>query len=217
MILVFDLDDTLYDELEYVKSGHLNVSTFLSKKISTEKYEIYSKLCEIFNKRGRKKVFSHLLKDQKLIKECILKYRNHIPNIKLYNEAKKKLSYLSKRYHLYMVTNGYKETQKRKIKSLKIKKFFKKIYIANEYGKKNMKPSLFCFKKIKQLERCEWKNICYIGDDPRVDFINLNKVGAKTIRIRKGQNFRIKLKGLYEAKKTINSITKLNDKLIESL
>ena len=69
MILVFDLDDTLYDELEYVKSGHLNVSTFLSKKISTEKYEIYSKLCEIFNKRGRKKVFSHLLKDQKLIKE----------------------------------------------------------------------------------------------------------------------------------------------------
>jgi len=217
MILIFDLDDTLYDEVTYIKSGYLKVSEYLSLQLGLSKKLINSKLNTILKRSGRKKVFSKYLKNKKLIQRSIKIYRNHNPQIKIYKEANRKLKFLDKRYTMYLLTNGYKESQEKKIKALKIKNFFKKIYITHKFGLKNMKPSLYCFKKIKKIEKCNWEEMCYIGDDPKQDFINLNKVGAKTVRIRKGQNFNIKLKYPYEAKKTINSITKLNIKFLKKL
>ena len=49
---------------------------------------------------------------------------------------------------------------------------------------KILKPSLKCFKK-KKIENCKWENISYFGDNEKKDFINLNKVGAKTILVKK--------------------------------
>ena len=39
MILVFDLDDTLYSEITYVKSGLKEVSIFLNKDFELDKHK----------------------------------------------------------------------------------------------------------------------------------------------------------------------------------
>jgi putative hydrolase of the HAD superfamily len=85
-----------------------------------------------------------------------------------------------------LVTDGNKIVQRNKINAMNLDSFFKKIFITYQYGIKYSKPSLYCFKKIIEAEKAEWKNLVYIGDNPYKDFVNLNRMGAQTIRIRRG-------------------------------
>ena len=41
MIIIFDLDDTLYDEINYVKCGFEEVSKFLNKNFSINKNDSF--------------------------------------------------------------------------------------------------------------------------------------------------------------------------------
>ena len=117
----------------------------------------------------------------------------------------------------YIVTDGNKLVQKNKIDKLGIKKYFKKIFISRCYGVKYEKPSLYCFKKIIKLERCKWKDLVYIGDNPKKDFINLNKKGSMTIRLMRGNYKKINCANiLYNAKYSFKSMNKNFIKLLEN-
>jgi putative hydrolase of the HAD superfamily len=117
---------------------------------------------------------------------------------------------------MYLVTDGDKVAQKKKVNKLSLNKYFKKIFITHDYGTHNMKPSLYCFRKIKMLENVAWNELVYIADNPRKDFVNLNLVGAKTIRVLTGPHKNLKVPKNYDAQYKINSLKnfKLNfDKL----
>ena len=90
-----------------------------------------------------------------------------------------------------------------------ISKYFKKIFITHNYGLKHSKPSLFCFKKICKIEKCTYKELVYIADDPSKDFINLNKVGVLTIRLLKGRFANLSVKKNYDGFYQINSLVNL--------
>ena len=49
-VVVFDLDDTLYKEIEFVKNGFNSVSDYLSKKFKLNKKKIY-KRCVFLEKK----------------------------------------------------------------------------------------------------------------------------------------------------------------------
>lgn len=202
MIYIFDLDDTLFKELDYVKSGLFFCANQISKKTGENKLKIYNKLFEIFKKKGRGCVFNFYFDDNKKeIKKYIKLYRNHYPNINLYNDAKKFLNKIKKEKNsIYLVTDGHKDSQLQKLKKLKIKKIFKRIFITPNYGKSFMKPSLKCFQIIKKLEKCKWSDMIYIGDNPIKDFVNLNKKGVITARIKRGEFSNLKCKKQYDAK-----------------
>lgn len=190
MIYVFDLDDTLYDEKLYVKSGYGAVSEYLSKHYGLEKAQILKEMIMLLNK-SRNGVFNALLKKYgilsiKLVKKCISVYRHHIPEIQLYPDAK---SLLEKNIgkSMYLITDGNKHVQSTKIESLGIKKYFKKIILTSNYGLINAKPSPYCFLLISRLEHVEPKYITYIGDNPNKDFIGIKRLGFKTIRLLRGE------------------------------
>ena len=120
MIIVFDLDDTLYDESSYVRSSFLEVACFLSKKIKVSKDLIYLKLNETLEKNGRGNVFDVVLKHYGiffffLVKNCLSVYRNNIPQIKLFDEGIRCLNRL-KDFRKYVVTDGNKLVQKKKLR-----------------------------------------------------------------------------------------------------
>ena len=90
MIICFDLDDTLYDEINYVKSGFRSVSKYLSDLNFLRKSEnqIFKDLIDILNCNGRGKVIDIFLHDNEiysknLILKCLSVYRKHKPVIKL--------------------------------------------------------------------------------------------------------------------------------------
>jgi putative hydrolase of the HAD superfamily len=141
-----------------------------------------------------------------LVKKCIKRYRAHPPKIILGRGARNLL--ISLRAHrLYLVTDGNKLVQARKIAALGLEPFFRRIFITHRYGVANAKPSLYCFERIKELEQCAWEDIMYVGDNPAKDFVNLNKVGAHTVRVLTGSYKDVQARPGYEARFVIPSLT----------
>lgn len=54
-ILIFDLDNTIYDQKDYDYPALKNISKFLSSKIKSDKNEIYNQI--ILCKKKKKKIF----------------------------------------------------------------------------------------------------------------------------------------------------------------
>ena len=61
MILVFDLDDTLYPEITYVRSGFNQVSIFLNNNFGLDKESTYFKMLDLLKKNGRGHIFNSIL------------------------------------------------------------------------------------------------------------------------------------------------------------
>jgi len=187
MILIFDLDDTLYPEIEYVRSGFLAVANELNYLFKWPVTESFNFMLKTLDEKGRGKVFNELLHyhgkfSKKNVKHCINKYRHHKPNIFLSEDVKSVIKYFPG--NKYVVTDGHKITQGNKVEALGISSFFKHVYITHRYGINNSKPSVHCFDLIKKREKCEWSELCYIGDNPNKDFVNLKPLGVNTIRIK---------------------------------
>lgn len=176
-ILIFDLDNTIYDQNDYDYPAIRRVSKFISSKINLDEKKIFKQLISM-KEKNLKNIFDNFLKKKKIVepflKKLVIRCVNLFQNYKceelrmsksLYND----LNYLSDNKILYLVTNGNTKRQKRKIKFLKIEKFFKKIYILD--GKKNeLKPSI---KNVKRMHsyiiKNEKKNALFIGDNKKVD------------------------------------------------
>ena len=167
MIIIFDLDDTLYKREDFVDNGLKNVSNLICLKN------------KILKKNRTFRLLKKIYNNNITSKNCVSVYRFGKNNIKLYPQALSLLKYYKN--NSYLITDGNKLVQRYKIKKLNIKKFFKKIFITNEYGVKFQKPSLYCFEKIKKIENCKYNEMVYIGDNPNKDFINCNKIGIHTL------------------------------------
>ena len=70
MIIVFDLDDTLYEEITYVKGGLKAVANYLFRTYQLDTPErISGRLFAILLKKGRGKIFDIFLQENKLLKK----------------------------------------------------------------------------------------------------------------------------------------------------
>jgi putative hydrolase of the HAD superfamily len=221
MIFVFDLDDTLYDEINYVKSGFKNVSKFLSIKYNFNPNILFEIMINELEKNGRGQVFDKVLKlyqqdTKKNINECIKIYRNHIPTINLRMDSVNCFKRFIN-YPKYVLTDGNKIVQNNKVMALEVDKYVKKVLITHRFGIKHSKPSPYLFFKISEWENESYENIVYIGDNPYKDFIGIKKYGFKTIRIINGMFKDVILDSDHEADITINNLDKLTiDLLIAS-
>src|SRR5690606_6105759 len=144
----------------------------------------------ILEREGRGAVFDRWLASRgefsrAAVRKCVAAYRHHCPRLKLYPEARDVLARLSS-YPLYVVTDGHKVVQSLKARSLGLGAIVRKVYITHRYGVANAKPSLCCFDLIRSRERAEWFDLVHVGDNPSKDFVNLNRVGAHTVRVATG-------------------------------
>lgn len=213
-VVVFDMDDTLYDEFDFVKSGFLTVAKYLATTYGLNEQILYKWMWRDFLKNGRGAIFDNLLKEfnlykRTLVEKCISIYRLHEPKLKLPTESKKVLQELSRDYVLYLVTDGNKNVQQNKITALNLEKYMKKCYITYRYGRKHSKPSPYCFQLIAQKENVDPSQVVYIGDNPTKDFIGIKPLKFRTIRIMTGQHKNKVLASEYEAEVRINSILEL--------
>lgn len=220
MIIVFDLDDTLYSEITFVYSGFACIAQKLTEIIDVPESEIFTRAKLILEKDGRDKVFDALTKhfgiySDKLVKSLVSTYRSHEPAISLKEDVKNLLLDLKRDYSLYIVTDGNKLVQKSKVVALDLEPYFRRILITHQFGLFAAKPSLICFDKIRSSEDAQWSSIVYVGDDPHKDFVSLNKVGAVTIRVLDGRFRGVELESPFEARYRINSLNELPELLLK--
>ncbi|MGC8979146.1 HAD family hydrolase [Caldisericum sp.] len=165
MILLFDLDDTLYPEKTYIYQGFWAVSQFLHAKYGFDLINTYLNLIEIFRK-GSKKIFDDFLGIHKIELQSnylVRIYREAKRNLFLYNDVPYALNYLKNNNRLILLTNGDKETQWKKIKILDLENYFNDILVLDDYGKEYWKPSILILNKIYDRYNHENK-FCLIGN-----------------------------------------------------
>lgn len=220
MILVFDLDDTLYEEITFVKSGFKAVSIFLEPILGKPSKILYDELvAKLQNGRGSifdEVIYAHKKSSKELVLKCLSIYRLHKPNIQLYPDAIRCLKRF-RNYPLYIVTDGNKVVQKNKIDALDIHENVKKVFITHRYGIKNAKPSVYCFDKIRQLEKAKPSDIVYIGDNPSKDFIGIKPHGYKTIQVLRGNYMHLNPGPDYLADIQIKGLDELSEDLLKEL
>lgn len=214
-VIVFDLDDTLYPEITYVHSGFKAVAKFLAGEYRLSSSKIYKEFILVLEKEGRGKVFDVVLRNnaiysKTLVRKCLSVYRNHYPEIHLFPGVKKMLKSL-KSYRLFIVTDGNKLVQAKKIQALGLDDLVEHAYITYRYGIKNMKPSVYCFDLIAKRTSASFPEMVYVGDNPKKDFVNIRAAGMKTVRVLQGEYAGFKTVEGYDAAITINSINDIID------
>lgn len=98
---IFDLDDTLYCEHDYVKSGFWVVANELANYRSDMDISgIYQMLIAEWKRNGRGRVFDEVCRQLNIdidVSHLVRLYRRHTPNISLYDDAQKLIFYLKEK------------------------------------------------------------------------------------------------------------------------
>lgn len=219
--VVFDLDDTLISEKEYIRSGFKVVAKKIATEYNLNENDVYELMYETFNEDS-KNVFNRALDKLGIqyeidyIKELINSYREHMPDIKLYDDAKYIIETLhQKGIKLGMITDGYKVTQRNKLKVLDIDNYFEHIVVTDELGREFWKPHSKPYEIIKDKLNLDYENMVYVGDNVSKDFITANKLGMSTVFINRedGVYSNIEIDDEYLAKLEVTSLLEL-EKLI---
>ena len=175
--VIFDLDDTLYSEKEYVRSGFAAVAEILPTINGAEQ-----KLWLLFE--SGKPAIDYLLRSEgiysdELKEECLNAYRTHTPDIHLYDGVRNMLVRLrQKGYMLGIITDGRPDGQRAKILALGLDSLFDEIIITDELGgtearKPSDKAFLLMHERLNKIsgERIDYSEMCYVGDNTAKDFI----------------------------------------------
>ena len=188
--VVFDLDDTLFPEREYVRSGFNAVSGFIEDKYGiSNASEEFSELFE----ESAKDVFDRYaaLHGDKIpaagVAELVEAYRNHAPDLTLSDDVRNTLEALRKGgYKLGIITDGRPEGQRAKINALGLSELVDEIIITDELGGKEFrKPDPRAFEIMADKLGVKLDEILYVGDNPQKDFV-IGKYGVTTVKYNGG-------------------------------
>jgi len=188
--VVFDLDDTLYDEIDYCRSGFTSVAEFLADSLqAVSAKRIFDALWKQFTAGNRTKTFNAALDalaldyDDQVIQESVRVYRNHSPKIALPQDSSDVLSQLKSKYTLALLTDGFLPAQELKVRALGLEKYFKCILYTEKLGREFWKPSPVGFEKLLQTLNSKPESAAYVADNEVKDFIAPNQLGFATIQI----------------------------------
>lgn len=218
--IIFDLDDTLYNEKDFVYGGFKEVALYLENKYKINNDKIYNHMIEILRSEGRGNIFNRIC-DEFHFNEDILKlveiYRNAKPNLRLYEDAESFLKHNARKYKLGLITDGLYYVQWNKIDLLNIQKYFDEIIVTDDHGKDFWKPSKGPYIRMSQVLNIPFDKMVYIGDNPNKDFYAAKKLGMLTIRIirEEGDHMKVFLEEEYEADFKIKSLDEV-EKILQN-
>lgn len=177
--IIFDLDDTLYSEKEYVRSGYRVIAEAYPQIDNMEK-----KLWRAFLKK--KQAIDVVLNAENMISEkdnCIRLYRQHTPQIVLYSGVDGMLKdIMNQKKKLGLITDGRPEGQRAKIKALRLERFFSNIIITDELGGiEYRKPNETAFCIMQKEIDVPFEKMVYIGDNINKDFKAPERLGMGCI------------------------------------
>lgn len=187
--LVFDLDDTLYPEGDYVLSGFAAAGRWLQKHRGAGRFAEAAAALFAAGRRG--KIFDEALPmvgvDPKpeLVRELLTVYRDHVPVLAPYEDAADILAWAGGGFRLGLITDGYAAVQARKIRALELESRISCRVITDEIGREFWKPSEEPYRRVMAQHSGPADGFVYVADNPRKDFIGAKALGWRTVRVRR--------------------------------
>lgn len=196
--IFFDLDNTLWDfgknsrSAMYITFHQFNLNASCDFDLFFETYTKHNHaLWESYRNREVAKKDLTRLRFQNTFDDLELNgvdavemntlYLREMPKQKVLNEGVPEiLTYLKiKRYHLNIITNGFKEVQREKIETSGLKPFFDKIFISEEI--KSPKPEREIFEYSIKSSNAKKINSIMVGDDWEIDVLGAVNCGIDAI------------------------------------
>jgi putative hydrolase of the HAD superfamily len=176
---VFDLDDTLFQEIDFLKSAYRHIARTLEPRISCNLYE------EMFSRyRNKENVFLWIISQYgRFMRDIdvnwlLREYREHLPEVQLRADADAFLQLLQQlSIPMGLITDGRSITQRNKLKALGIEAYFQDIIISEEFGSEKPDPRNYEYFE----QKYPGKRFVYIGDNPAKDFIVPLQLGWTTV------------------------------------
>jgi putative hydrolase of the HAD superfamily len=211
--VIFDLDDTLYREHDYVRSGFAAVARRLAREPGAPTPEdLYATLVDEWEQHGRGRVFDVVAERFGLrvpVAELVGVYREHEPSLVLYPDAERALARLEAAgTPVAVLTDGMAAVQRRKLHALGLDRRVGCIVVSDDYGLDAWKPSAVPYRAALEHLGVPSTGAVYVGDNPHKDFIGARALGLGTVRVRRptGDHTATVLEPEYEADVTVASL-----------
>ncbi len=201
-IVFFDLDDTLWD---FHTNARLSLKQMYNERQLNRHFENFDEFFDIYAKRnielweayGKGEISKDFLmierfryplsrmgvNDLELAEAIGHQYLNILPtqNV-LLPDAREVLTYLSAKYPLTIISNGFTEVQYKKIDSCGIRHFFKHIILSEKVGA--LKPNPEIFEYALKLNNARADEAIMIGDSWAADIVGAAAAGIDQVYFR---------------------------------
>jgi putative hydrolase of the HAD superfamily len=188
-VVVFDIDDTLYLESDYARSGFHAAGDWLEERYG---YTNFAAEClRLFDEGVRGSIFNAALakyldgEQATLIGELVSVYRRHAPSIVMLPDAANLIEALRDRVFFAAISDGPIEAQQQKAKALALRELGIVPILTDRWGKAFWKPSPRAYAVVERIFGSRATSFCYIADNPVKDFVAPSARGWRCIRIRR--------------------------------
>lgn len=189
--VVFDIDDTLYLERDYVRSGFGVVSRAIAPDAGAPPLSVFETLWGLFESGARGDHFDSLLREYPeaasrwSVRDLVALYRGHEPDIALLPHMEPLLDELKGRgASLAIVSDGNLASQVAKVTALGLDRWFEEICLTDAWGRDYWKPSTRAFRHVAATLGAEPPNLVYVADNPHKDFLAPLHLGWGVTRLR---------------------------------
>lgn len=196
--IIFDLDETLYNDQDVKAEADVQVLKFLSTKLTD--IDIV-KHYNLFKESDRETIFDwfktflgNFQSDQineELIKNTEEVYWNVLSQIKPYPDALIFLDNIKDKYALGILSDGSRNKQLKKMEALAIEHFFNPDFLVFSEDVGEKKPSPKMFDAIINKMSINPAETLYIGDRVDRDIVGGNKAGFQTALLRRNRSYNV--------------------------
>ena len=220
--VVFDLDDTLYPERQYVRSGFAHVAA-MAGRTQSESQALAAWLEDAFEAGIRGDTFDRLalafpeVARRLSVPALVDAYRTHEPAIELAPGVELVLQdLLAHGLRLGVLSDGPLASQAAKARRLRLDRWFDPVLLTASLGPGARKPSAQGFEAIARDWNIDHVRLAYVADNPQKDFVAPRRLGWLTMRLRHTGQLRFSLESPsaeFQAALEIGSLGELPDRL----
>jgi putative hydrolase of the HAD superfamily len=215
--IVLDIDDTLYLERDYVRSGFEAVGRYARRELRIDDFA--ERAWAAFEAGARGTIFDDVLcdcgarTDDVVITEMVARYRTHTPTIVLADDAGAAL----RRWHgtvaLAAVTDGPLSSQQAKARALGLTDWTPLVVYTSDLGPGKGKPDPTAFRLVQEEIGVDGKRCVYVADNPTKDFAGPHSLGWRTVRVRRPLGLHAQVASGSDVDHEIESLDQLDEVL----
>ncbi|MBQ5376524.1 MAG: HAD hydrolase-like protein, partial [Lachnospiraceae bacterium] len=121
---IFDMDDTMYEEMQYVRAAMEHVAEYVEREHGIEKERIYLFCMDLMEEQGRGAIFDMMIEEFHLkesVEKLVEVYRDTRPSLTLYGDAEALLKEVERQgMKTGLITDGNAKVQKAKVEGLNL-------------------------------------------------------------------------------------------------
>ena len=190
--IVFDLDDTLYPQEEYKRSGFESVAEWVAGRSDSSYETCFDELEKIMNEKGPS--YHYMFDDMAarlglepvLVPEMVRVFIRHKPRLACYEGVYPMLERLRRRFKLGILTDGPVDVQRGKVEALGLDTRMDKVLYSGLLGREKPDPELFAW--FEEAFALPGPVFVYVGDNPDKDFAGAKERNWTTVRVLTGEH-----------------------------